>query len=164
MPIRCKRFSNWFHLSLLRDRWKLIFPDKRQTFNFCKFQTIIFQDPLTIIKGNFWRLQKLFVFQKNIAVIRKFFQSCNNCVDYDSLLCILCDIEYLSSILMFKKMLCEWGLWNNSWVKNLPVRPLAPRRKTPGQLYPTFRPPGQGQKIWLSFYLQDLDVIIIATI
>ena len=30
----------------------------------------------------------------------------------------------------------EWGLWNNSWVKNLPVRPLAPRRKTPVQLYP----------------------------
>ena len=28
------------------------------------------------------------------------------------------------------------GSWNNSWVKNLPVRPLAPRRKTPGQLYP----------------------------
>ena len=28
------------------------------------------------------------------------------------------------------------GLWNNSWVKNLPVRPLAPRRKTAGQLYP----------------------------
>ena len=41
----------------------------------------------------------------------------------------------------------EWGLWNNSCVKNLPVRPLAPRRKTPGQLYPTFRPPGQGQKL-----------------
>ena len=46
---------------------------------------------------------------------------------------------------MSKKKLCEWGLWNNSWVKNLPVRPLAPRRKTPRQLYPTFRPPGQGQ-------------------
>ena len=43
-------------------------------------------------------------------------------------------------------MLSEWGLWNNSWVKNLPVRPLAPRRKTPGQLYPAFRPSGQGQK------------------
>ena len=27
--------------------------------------------------------------------------------------------------------------WNNSWMKNLSVRPLAPRRKTPGQLYPT---------------------------
>ena len=40
----------------------------------------------------------------------------------------------------------EWRLRNNSWVKNLPVRPLAPRRKTPGQLYPTFRPPGLGQK------------------
>ena len=26
--------------------------------------------------------------------------------------------------------------WNNSWMKNLPVRPLTPRRKTPGQLYP----------------------------
>ena len=32
----------------------------------------------------------------------------------------------------------EWGLWNNSWVKNLLVRPLAPGRKTPGQLHPTF--------------------------
>ena len=32
----------------------------------------------------------------------------------------------------------ERGLWNNSWVKNLPVRPLAPRRKTPVQLYPPF--------------------------
>ena len=28
------------------------------------------------------------------------------------------------------------GLWNNSWVKNLPVHPLAPRRKAPGQLNP----------------------------
>jgi len=28
------------------------------------------------------------------------------------------------------------GSWNNSWVKNLHVRPLAPRRRTPGQLYP----------------------------
>ena len=45
-------------------------------------------------------------------------------------------------------MLSEWGLWNNSWVKNLPVRPLAPRRKTPGQLCPAFRPPGQGQKFY----------------
>ena len=27
--------------------------------------------------------------------------------------------------------------WNNSWMKNLSVRPLAPRRKTPGQVYPT---------------------------
>jgi len=33
----------------------------------------------------------------------------------------------------------EQGLWNNSWVKNLPVCPLAPRRKTPGQLYPVFK-------------------------
>ena len=65
---------------------------------------------------------------------------------------------------MFKKMLCEWALWNNSWVKNLPIRPLAPRRKTPGQLTPTFRPPGQGQKFSLSFYHWDLDVIIIAII
>ena len=32
----------------------------------------------------------------------------------------------------------ECGLWNNSWVKNLLVRPLAPGRKTPGQLHPTF--------------------------
>ena len=45
-----------------------------------------------------------------------------------------------------EKSLMNGGLWNNSWVKNLPVRPLAPRRKTPGQLYPAFRPPGQGQK------------------
>ena len=38
----------------------------------------------------------------------------------------------------------EMGLWNNSWVKNLPVRPLAPRRKTPGQLYPIKNgPPGK---------------------
>ena len=65
---------------------------------------------------------------------------------------------------MFKKMQCEWGLWNNSWVKNLPVRPLAPRRKTPGQLYPAFRPPGQGQNFWESFYHWYLDVIIIAII
>ena len=51
-----------------------------------------------------------------------------------------------------KKKLIERGLWNSSWVKNLPVRPLAPGRKTPGQLYPAFRPPGQGQKfvIWSS--------------
>ena len=53
---------------------------------------------------------------------------------------------YETSIIVLKKMLSEWGLWNNSWVKNLPVRPLAPWRKTPGQLYRTFRPPGQGQK------------------
>ena len=38
-------------------------------------------------------------------------------------------------------------LWNNSWVKNLPVRPLAPRRKTPGQLNPSIQDlPGLGQK------------------
>ena len=38
----------------------------------------------------------------------------------------------------------EMGLWNNSWVKNLPVRPLAPRRKTAGQQYPIFDgPPGK---------------------
>ena len=42
----------------------------------------------------------------------------------------------------------EWGLWNNSWVKNLPVRPLAPRRKTPGQLYPAFNDlPGRVRNI-----------------
>ena len=58
-------------------------------------------------------------------------------------------------------MLSEWGLWNNSWVKNLPVRPLAPRRKPPGQLYPAFRPSGQGQKFFNYFYHQDLDAIII---
>ena len=66
---------------------------------------------------------------------------------------------------MFKKMLCEWGLWNNSWVKNLPVRPLAPRRKTPGQLYPTFRPPGQGQKFsgfrcyYYCYYLKSMIIL-----
>ena len=32
----------------------------------------------------------------------------------------------------------EWGLWNNSWVKNPPVYPLAPGRKTLDHLYPTF--------------------------
>ena len=45
----------------------------------------------------------------------------------------------LSNILSFKELdhkLTEMGSWNNSWVKNLPVRPLAPSRKTPGQLYP----------------------------
>ena len=62
--------------------------------------------------------------------------------------------------LVNSKMLSEWGLWNNSWVKNLPVRPLAPRRKTPGQLYPAFRPPGQGQK----FYIIDFIVKIPNTI
>ena len=51
----------------------------------------------------------------------------------------------LMTALVCKKMLSEWGLWNNSWVKNLPIRPLAPRRATQGQLYSTFRPPGQGQ-------------------
>ena len=49
----------------------------------------------------------------------------------------------------------EWRLWNNSWVKNLPVRPLAPRRKTPGQLYSAFngQPPGLGQKYSKTKYL-----------
>ena len=70
-------------------------------------------------------------------------------------------IIILSSILISKKKLSEWGLWNNSWVKNLPVRP---RRKTPGQLYPTFRPPRQGQNFSLTFYHQVFYVIIIAII
>ena len=43
-----------------------------------------------------------------------------------------CQIQWICLIA------AEWGLWNNSRVKNLPVRPLAPRRKTPGQLYPAF--------------------------
>ena len=47
-------------------------------------------------------------------------------------LVFLCQIKWICRIA------AEWGLWNNSWVKNLPVRPLAPRRKTPGQLYPAF--------------------------
>ena len=58
-------------------------------------------------------------------------------------------------LVLCEKKLIEWGLWNNSWVKNLPVRPLAPRRKTPGQLYPTFRPPGQGQK-FAFFIIYDI--------
>ena len=33
----------------------------------------------------------------------------------------------------------EWRLWNNSLVKNLLVCPLAPGRKTPGQLYLKFK-------------------------
>ena len=38
-------------------------------------------------------------------------------------------------------------LWNNSWVKNLLVRPLAPRRKTPGPAEPLKqRPPRAGSK------------------
>ena len=48
----------------------------------------------------------------------------------------------------------EWGLWNNSWVKNLPVRPLAPRRKTPGPAVPRIQwPPGLGQKYSQTKYL-----------
>ena len=48
----------------------------------------------------------------------------------------------------------EWGLWNNSWVKNLPVRPLAPRRKTPGPAVPRIQwPPGLGQKYSKTKYL-----------
>ena len=37
---------------------------------------------------------------------------------------------------MTNQKLTEMGSWNNIWVKNLPVRPLVLRRKTPGQLYP----------------------------
>ena len=48
----------------------------------------------------------------------------------------------------------EWGLWNNSWVKNLPVRPLAPRRKTPRPAVPRIQwPPGLGQKYSKTKYL-----------
>ena len=66
---------------------------------------------------------------------------------------------------MSKKKLCEWGLWNNSWVKNRPIRPLAPKRKTPGQLYPTFRPPRQGQNFSLTFSHQVFyDIVIIIAI
>ena len=139
MHINVKEFWT-FHLSLLRDRWKLIFPVKRQIFHSVNFRLFSWTPYNTY--SNFWRLQ--FVSQKPTAIIRKFFQSYSNWVV--ELMWILCDIQYFSSVLMFKEMLCEWGLWDNSWVKNLPVRPLAPRRKTPGQLYPTFRPPGQGQK------------------
>ena len=60
-----------------------------------------------------------------------------------------------------EKKFSEWGLWNNSWVKNLPVRPLAPRRKTPGQLYPAFRPPGQGQKINLQFWSSMILLLLL---
>ena len=139
MHINVKEFWT-FHLSLLRDRWKLIFPVKRQIFHSVNFRLFSWTPYNTY--SNFWRLQ--FVSQKPTAIIRKFFQSYSNWVV--ELMWILCDIQYFSSVLMFKEMLCEWGLWDNSWVKNLPVRPLAPRRRTPGQLYPTFRPPGQGQK------------------
>ena len=39
------------------------------------------------------------------------------------------------------------GFWDNSWVKNLSVRPLAPKRKTPGQLNPkSDGPPGKTNK------------------
>ena len=48
----------------------------------------------------------------------------------------------------------EWGLWNNSWVKNLPVRPLAPRRKTPRPAVPRIQwPPGLGLKYSKTKYL-----------
>ena len=44
------------------------------------------------------------------------------------------------------KLQMKEELWNNSWVKNLPVRPLAPRGKTPGQLNPSIQDlPGLGQ-------------------
>ena len=44
------------------------------------------------------------------------------------------------------RKLNKLGSWNNSWVKNLSVRPLAPRRKTPDQLYPIKkRSPGKDQ-------------------
>ena len=93
------------------------------------------------------------VFQKNTAIIRKFFQSYNNWVLND---CCVFYVIYniLSSILMSKKKLCEWGLWNNSWVKNLPVDPLALRRKTPGQLYPTFQASRAGPKL-LTYFLSS---------
>ena len=71
------------------------------------------------------------------------------------------DVQFFYAVLLFKKILSEWGLWNNSWVKNLPVRPLAPRRKTPGQLYPTFRPPGQGQKFFKSFLRSGLRKVLL---
>ena len=39
------------------------------------------------------------------------------------------------------------GLWNNSWVKNLPVRPLDSQEENPGPAEPlNLRPPGLGQK------------------
>ena len=77
-------------------------------------------------------------------------------------------VEIYSSVFVFlffmfffrcqTKWICltavEWGLWNNSWVKNLPVRPLAPRRKTPGPAVPRIQwPPGLGQKYSKTKYL-----------
>ena len=113
MHINVKEFWT-FHLSLLRDRWKLIFPVKRQIFHSVNFRLFSWTPYNTY--SNFWRLQ--FVSQKPTAIIRKFFQSYSNWVV--ELMWILCDIQYFSSILMFKEMLCEWGLWDNSWVKNSP--------------------------------------------
>ena len=39
-----------------------------------------------------------------------------------------------------KQKLTEIRSWN-SWAKNVPVRPLAPRRRTPVELYPIFNSP-----------------------
>ena len=59
-----------------------------------------------------------------------------------------CQTKWICLIVM------EWRLWNNSWVKNLPVRPLAPRRKTPGPAVPRIQwPPGLGQKYSKTKYL-----------
>ena len=150
MHITCKRFSNWLHLSLLRDRCKLIFPDKSKYLISGNrlFSGTLLQYLKEICKGC-----NLFS-KKNTAIIRKFFQSYNNWVLND---CCVFNVIYniLSSILVSKKKLCEWGLWNNSWVKNLPICPLAPRRKTPGHCCsPHLGLPGRAKTFDLLFIIR----------
>ena len=44
-------------------------------------------------------------------------------------------------------------LWNNSWVKNLLVGPLAPWRKTPGQLNPSIK----DRSGWVKAHLKECE-------
>ena len=93
-----------------------------------------------------------------LICMRLLFVDTVNLLQFLFLLFFHCQIKWICLIA------AEWGLWNNSWVKNLPVRPLAPRRKTPGQLYPAFKwPPGLGQKYSKTKYLQLLPVPCLNT-
>ena len=140
-----------FHLFSLREPWKLIFPDKRQISNFCKLISDYFLEPLTILKVI---SESCNLFSKKPQRFYGSFFS-HTTTGYLTDYCVLCD-NYNIKVLFahLRKCWVNGGLWSNSWVKNLPVRPLAPRRKTPGQLYPAFRPPGQGQKFWIIFIIR----------
>ena len=54
------------------------------------------------------------------------------------------------------------GVWNNSWVKNLPVRPLAPRRKTPGQPHPHSMTSRAGPKLNLAL-MEMINNLVLAS-